>query len=111
MDCYTGQTRTLHLFTETDAAKHKLLIVVKDNGNVSLLATATMIIELVEHIDAASDVKSLVNDAEVNNISFYLIITPGSVLALFVISIIVLIVMQCSKFTDYSSKYSTVQKF
>uniref|UniRef100_A0A4W5NQS5 Protocadherin 2 alpha a 15 n=1 Tax=Hucho hucho TaxID=62062 RepID=A0A4W5NQS5_9TELE len=40
-----------------------------------------------------------------NSVTFYLIITLGSVSALFLISIIVLIVMQCSKPTDYSSKY------
>ncbi|XDV37717.1 hypothetical protein PO909_007277 [Leuciscus waleckii] len=76
LDRYTGQIRTLRSFTETDEAQHKLLILVKDNGNVSLSATATVIVKVVE---------------------------PKEVL--FVISIIVLIVMQCSKSTDYSSKY------
>uniref|UniRef100_A0A3P9MBK5 Cadherin domain-containing protein n=1 Tax=Oryzias latipes TaxID=8090 RepID=A0A3P9MBK5_ORYLA len=37
--------------------------------------------------------------------TFYLIITLGSVSLLFLISIIVLIAMQCSKSTDYTSKY------
>ncbi|XP_053496994.1 protocadherin beta-15-like [Ictalurus furcatus] len=107
LDRYTGQIRTLRPFTETDEAEHKLVILVKDNGNVSLSATATVIIKLVEPKEAfaASDIKSSVNDVEENNITFYLIITLGSVSVLFVISIIVLIIMQCSKSTDYSSKY------
>ncbi|CAB1337128.1 unnamed protein product [Coregonus sp. 'balchen'] len=92
---------------ETDEAEHKLVILVKDNGNVSLSATATVIINVVEPKEtfAASDVKSSVKDEEENSITFYLIITLGSVSTLFLISIIVLIVMQCSKPTDYSSKY------
>uniref|UniRef100_A0A672FMT3 Si:ch73-379j16.2 n=1 Tax=Salarias fasciatus TaxID=181472 RepID=A0A672FMT3_SALFA len=36
LDRYTGQIRTLRSFTETDEAEHKLVILVKDNGNVSL---------------------------------------------------------------------------
>ncbi|KAF4105173.1 hypothetical protein G5714_014504 [Onychostoma macrolepis] len=107
LDRYTGQIRTLRSFTETDEAQHKLLILVKDNGNVSLSATATVIVKVVEPKEAfaASDVKTPVKDEEENNVTFYLIITLGSVSVLFVISIIVLIVMQCSKSTDYSSKY------
>ncbi|XP_053497800.1 protocadherin alpha-8-like [Ictalurus furcatus] len=107
LDRYTGQIRTLRSFTETDEAEHKLVILVKDNGNVSLSATATVIIKLVEPKEAfsASDVKSSVKSVQENSVTFYLIITLGSVSFLLLISIIVLIVMQCSKSTDYSSKY------
>ncbi|XP_031647184.1 protocadherin alpha-8-like [Oncorhynchus kisutch] len=107
LDRYTGQIRTLRSFTETDEAEHKLVILVKDNGNVSLSATATVIINVVEPKEAfaASDVKSAVKDEEENSVTFYLIITLMSVSALFIISIIVLIVMQCSKAPDDSSKY------
>ncbi|XP_053092856.1 protocadherin alpha-8 isoform X13 [Pangasianodon hypophthalmus] len=107
LDRYTGQIRTLRSFTETDEAEHKLVILVKDNGNVSLSATATVIIKLVEPKEAfaASDVENAVKEEEENNVTFYLIITLGSVSFLFIISIIVLIVMQCSKSPDFSSKY------
>ncbi|XP_037317214.2 protocadherin alpha-8-like isoform X26 [Pungitius pungitius] len=107
LDRYTGQIRTLRSFTETDEADHKLVILVKDNGNVSLSATATVIVKVVEPKEAfaASDVKSATNDEEENNVTFYLMITLGSVSTLFLISIIVLIAMQCSKSTEYTSKY------
>ncbi|XP_034400093.1 protocadherin alpha-8-like [Cyclopterus lumpus] len=107
LDRYTGQIRTLRSFTETDEAEHKLVILVKDNGNVSLSATATVIVKVVEPKEAfaASDVKSATKDEEDNNVTFYLMITLGSVSTLFLISIIVLIAMQCSKSTDYTSKY------
>ncbi|XP_069026676.1 protocadherin alpha-3-like [Embiotoca jacksoni] len=107
LDRYTGQIRTLRSFTETDEAEHKLIILVKDNGNVSLSATATVIVKLVEPKEAfaASDVKSAAKDDEDNDVTFYLMITLGSVSVLFLISIIVLIAMQCSKSTDYTSKY------
>ncbi|XP_067103284.1 protocadherin alpha-8-like isoform X4 [Osmerus mordax] len=107
LDRYTGQIRTLRSFTETDEAEHKLVILVKDNGNVSLSATVTVIINAVEPKEAfaASDVKSSVRDEDENNVTFYLIITLGSVSTLFLVSIIVLIVMQCSKTPAYSPKY------
>ncbi|XP_056133034.1 protocadherin alpha-8-like [Lampris incognitus] len=107
LDRYTGQIRTLRSFTETDEAEHKLVILVKDNGNVSLAATATVVVKVVEPIEAfaASDVKSAAKDEDEDNVTLYLMITLGSVSALFLISIIVLIVMQCSKPADYSSKY------
>lgn len=108
LDRYTGQIRTLRSFTETDEAEHKLLILVKDNGNVSLSATATVFVKVVEPREAfaASDVKSSAKDTEDTNVTFYLMITLASVSALFIISIIVLIAMQCSKpSTDYTPKY------
>nr|XP_015800923.2 protocadherin alpha-8 [Nothobranchius furzeri] len=107
LDRYTGQIRTLRSFTETDEAEHKLLILVKDNGNVSLSATATVIVKVVEPKEAfaASDVKSSAKDDEETDVTFYLMITLGSVSVLFLISIIVLIAMQCSKSTEYTSKY------
>ncbi|XP_057706850.1 protocadherin beta-14-like isoform X45 [Corythoichthys intestinalis] len=108
LDRYTGQIRTLRSLTETDEAEHKLLILVKDNGNVSLSATATFTVKLVEPKEAfaATDVKGAkILDQEEDNVTFYLIITLGSVSLLFVISIIVLIAMQCSKSPEYTSKY------
>ncbi|XP_038867655.1 protocadherin alpha-8-like [Salvelinus namaycush] len=107
LDRYTGQIRTLRSFTETDEAEHKLVILVKDNGNVSLSATATVIINVVvpKEAFASSDVKSAGKDEEENSVTFYLIITLGSVSALFIISIFVLIIMQCSNTPDDSSKY------
>ncbi|XP_019730258.1 protocadherin alpha-8-like [Hippocampus comes] len=73
----------------------------------SLSATATVTIKLVEPKEAfaASDIKSAAKVDEEDNVTFYLIITLGSVSLLFVISIIVLIAMQCSKSTEYTSKY------
>ncbi|XP_038157766.1 protocadherin alpha-3-like isoform X27 [Cyprinodon tularosa] len=107
LDRYTGQIRTLRSFTETDEAEHKLVILVKDNGNISLSATATIIVKLVEPKEAfaTSNVKSAATNEEDNNVIFYLMITLGSVSILFIISIVVVIAMQCSKPTDYTSKY------
>ncbi|XP_076148873.1 protocadherin alpha-10-like [Alosa pseudoharengus] len=107
LDRYTGQIRMLRSFAETDEAQNKLILVVKDNGNVSLSATATVIIKAVEPMEAfaASDVQGDQNAEDDSSVAFYLMITLGAVSILFVVSIAVLIAMQCSKTSDYSSKY------
>ena len=96
LDRYTGQIRTLRSFTETDESEHKLVIIVKDNGNVSLSATATVAVKVVEPKEAfaASDNKSMARGEEEGGVTFYLIITLGAVSVLFLVSIIVLVVMK-----------------
>ncbi|XP_061691628.1 protocadherin alpha-6-like [Syngnathoides biaculeatus] len=109
LDRYTGQIRTLRSFTETDEAEHRLLVLVKDNGDVSLSATATVTVKLAEPKEAfaASDhVQSAAEaDRSEDRLTFYLALTLGSVSLLLVISVVVLIAMRCSKSTEYTSKY------
>ncbi|XP_061691625.1 protocadherin alpha-6-like [Syngnathoides biaculeatus] len=109
LDRYTGQIRTLRSFTETDGAEHRLLVLVKDNGDVSLSATATVTVKLAEPKEAfaASDhVQSAAEaDRSEDRLTFYLALTLGSVSLLLVISVVVLIAMRCSKSTEYTSKY------
>ncbi|XP_066572375.1 protocadherin alpha-8-like [Amia ocellicauda] len=106
LDRYTGQIKTIRPITEADDNEHKLIIQVKDNGNVSLSTTATVLITIVENKEAfaVSDFKSPVKNVEQNNVTFYLIITLGSVSVLFLFSIITLIIMQCSR-----SKYNSAE--
>ncbi|XP_018607250.2 protocadherin alpha-3-like isoform X21 [Scleropages formosus] len=109
LERYTGQIRTLRPFMESDKAEHKLVILVKDNGNVSLSATATVIIKIVETKEAFKSTdfnKNAVKQEEENKVTFYLMISLGSVSALLVFSVIGLIAMQCSKPQDESPKYS-----
>ncbi|XP_061691626.1 LOW QUALITY PROTEIN: uncharacterized protein LOC133509016 [Syngnathoides biaculeatus] len=109
LDRYTGQIRTLRSFTETDGAEHRLLVLVKDNGDVSLSATATVTVKLAEPKEAfaASDHVQSASEADhsEDRLSFYLALTLGSVSLLLVISVVVLIAMRCSKSTEYTSKY------
>nr|XP_015205238.1 PREDICTED: protocadherin alpha-7-like isoform X1 [Lepisosteus oculatus] len=108
LERYTGEIRTLRSFTETDSTEHKLIIQVKDNGNVSFSATATVLVNTVEATEsfAIADFKNIAKNQDENNVTFYLIITLVSVSALFLISIFVLIAIQCSRSRAYASKCS-----
>ncbi|XP_061541484.1 protocadherin alpha-3-like [Phycodurus eques] len=109
LDRYTGQIRTLRPFTETDEAEHRLLVLVKDNGDVSLSATATVTVKLAEPKEAfaASDHagSAAEEDEREDRVTFYLALTLGSVSLLLVISVVVLIAMRCSKSAESTSKY------
>ncbi|XP_058852772.1 protocadherin alpha-8-like isoform X3 [Acipenser ruthenus] len=107
---YTGGVRTRYSFTESDPTLHELIILVKDSGNNSLSTTVTI------HIAIAEDtVEPLFYDLkrtaktqdEKQNLTFYLIIILGSVSSLFIVSIVVLVVIQCHKpRNSLDSRYS-----
>ncbi|XP_066572374.1 protocadherin alpha-13-like [Amia ocellicauda] len=113
LDRYTGQIKTIRPITEADDIEHKLIIQVKDNGNVSLSTTATILITTVENKDvlAISDLQNTAKHDDSNKLTFYLIVTLGSVSALFVLSIITLIIIQCSRPRGLASKYERDTKY
>ncbi|XP_058852775.1 protocadherin alpha-7-like isoform X9 [Acipenser ruthenus] len=105
---YTGEIRTLRRLTENDDVLQKLTILVKDSGNISLSTTMTLHITIVEDTegDIFSELKGTSSKSEEHDITFYLIITLGSVSSLFVISIITLVALQCCKARgNFVSKY------
>nr|XP_015205218.1 PREDICTED: protocadherin alpha-8-like isoform X7 [Lepisosteus oculatus] len=112
LERYTGEIRTLRSITETDEIEHKMIVQVKDNGNVSLSATATILISIVERGEsfAVSDLQTPMKQEKSNNLTFYLMVTLACVSALFVISVFTLVIMQCSR-KCYSSESSKNTKY
>ncbi|XP_066573657.1 protocadherin alpha-13-like [Amia ocellicauda] len=108
LERHTGEIRTLRPITEADSTEHKLIVQVKDNGNVSLSTTATVLISTVENTEsfAISDFANGPKNQGENIVTFYLMVTLGSVSFLFVVSVITLLVTQCCKPSCVSSKYA-----
>ncbi|CAL8401951.1 unnamed protein product [Boreogadus saida] len=52
---YTGEIRTNRRLVDTDAASHRLLVLVKDNGQPPLSATAAITLSLVDGAAAAEE--------------------------------------------------------
>ncbi|XP_039630302.1 protocadherin alpha-3-like isoform X31 [Polypterus senegalus] len=97
---YTGEIRTLRAIAESDVTVHKMVVIVKDSGSISLSASVTVIVTTPENTEAhaLSEIKSTTTREEPGNkTTFYLIIVLGSVSSLFVITIIALIAFQCHK--------------
>ncbi|XP_051790039.1 protocadherin alpha-13-like isoform X46 [Erpetoichthys calabaricus] len=97
---YTGEIRTLRAIAESDITVHKMVVLIKDSGSISLSASVTVIVTTAENTEAhaLSEIKSTTTREEPGNkTTFYLIIVLGSVSSLFVITIIALIAFQCHK--------------
>ncbi|XP_039630270.1 protocadherin alpha-2-like isoform X1 [Polypterus senegalus] len=107
---YTGEVRTQRAMVDSDVTAHKLVILAKDSGRVSLSTSATVIVIVAENVEAHafSEIKSTnVGEVEENKMTFYLIIILSSVSSLFIITVITLIAFQCHKAHQHfiSEKY------
>uniref|UniRef100_A0A8C5HY12 Protocadherin gamma-C3 n=1 Tax=Gouania willdenowi TaxID=441366 RepID=A0A8C5HY12_GOUWI len=85
---YTGEIRTIRQIVEKDPTRHRLVILVKDNGQPPLSATVSIILSVV---DSLPDTKP---DLDLN---LYLVIGLGAVSFLLLITILVIIVLKCQK--------------
>uniref|UniRef100_A0A4W4FZ76 Protocadherin gamma-C3 n=1 Tax=Electrophorus electricus TaxID=8005 RepID=A0A4W4FZ76_ELEEL len=85
---YTGEIRTIRRFTDKDATRQRLVILVKDNGQPPLSATVSIILSLVDSVPES------LSDFDLN---LYLVIGLGSVSFLLLITILVTIVLKCQK--------------
>ncbi|XP_019518426.1 PREDICTED: protocadherin beta-18-like [Hipposideros armiger] len=93
---HNGEVRTARLLSERDAAKHRLLLLVKDNGEPPLSASVTLHVLLVDGFsqpylplpEAAAD------PARADPLTVYLVIALASVSSLFLFSVLAFIAVR-----------------
>ncbi|XP_074169774.1 protocadherin beta-11 [Rhinolophus sinicus] len=93
---HNGEVRTARLLSERDAAKHRLVVLVKDNGEPPLSASVTLHVLLVDGFsqpylplpEAASD------PAQADPLTVYLVIALASVSSLFLFSVLAFIAVR-----------------
>ncbi|XP_059999776.1 protocadherin beta-8-like [Lagenorhynchus albirostris] len=94
---HNGEVRTARLLSERDAAKHRLLVLVKDNGEPPLSASVTLHVLLV---DGFSQPYLPAPEAEAADVApaapltVYLVVALESVSSLFVFSVLVFVVVR-----------------
>ncbi|KAL4675446.1 hypothetical protein H8959_009591 [Pygathrix nigripes] len=98
---YTGEISTTRALDETDAPRHRLLVLVKDHGEPALTATATVLVSLVDSGQApkASSRASLgATGPEVTlvDVNVYLIIAICAVSSLLVLTLLLYTALRCS---------------
>ncbi|XP_039327706.1 protocadherin alpha-7 [Saimiri boliviensis] len=98
---YTGEISTTRALDETDAPRHHLRVLVKDHGEPSLTATATVLVSLVESGQApkASSLASVgVAGPETTllDVNVYLIIAICAVSSLLVLILLLYTALRCS---------------
>ncbi|XP_066199158.1 protocadherin beta-3 [Saccopteryx leptura] len=93
---HNGEVRTARLLSERDAAKHRLLLLVKDNGEPPRSASVTLHVLLVDGLsqpylplpEAAADA------AQADPLTVYLVIALASVSSLFLFSVLAFIAVR-----------------
>ncbi|CAM5133754.1 unnamed protein product [Eretmochelys imbricata] len=93
---HSGEIRTARSFVDKDALKQSLAVLVKDNGQPPLSATATVTVVVADSIpEILSDLSSLSAPADPqSSLTLYLVITVASVSCLFFTFIIVLLALR-----------------
>uniref|UniRef100_A0A3Q4H4H2 Protocadherin gamma-C3 n=1 Tax=Neolamprologus brichardi TaxID=32507 RepID=A0A3Q4H4H2_NEOBR len=78
---YTGEIRTIRQLVEKDPTRHRLVILVKDNGQPPLSATVSIILSVVDSLpDSPPDLGDLsLSPHHSTNFTLYLIVSLGAV--------------------------------
>ncbi|XP_007937230.1 protocadherin beta-17-like [Orycteropus afer afer] len=102
---HNGEVRTARLINERDSAKHRLVVLVKDNGEPPMSASVTLHLLLVDGFsqpylplpEVAPD------EAQANSLTVYLVIALASVSSLFLFSMLLFVAVRlCKKNRDAS---------
>ncbi|XP_029402618.1 protocadherin alpha-7 isoform X8 [Mus pahari] len=98
---YSGEISTTRALEETDALRQSLLVLVKDHGEPSLTATATVLLSLVDS-GQTQKVSSKVSagassvDQRLVDVNVYLIIAICAVSSLLVLTLLLYTALRCS---------------
>uniref|UniRef100_A0A3B4URU7 Protocadherin gamma-C3 n=1 Tax=Seriola dumerili TaxID=41447 RepID=A0A3B4URU7_SERDU len=93
---YTGEIRTIRQLMEKDPTRHRLVILVKDNGQPPLSATVSIILSVVDSLpDSQPDLGDLsLSPHHSSNLTLYLIVSLGAISFTFLVAIIVLVAVR-----------------
>ncbi|XP_032332828.1 protocadherin beta-6 isoform X1 [Camelus ferus] len=96
---HNGEVRTARPLSERDAARHRLLVLVKDNGEPPLSASVTLHVLLVDgfsqpHLPPPEAEAEAVAAAPADPLTVYLVVALASVSSLFLFSVLVFVAVR-----------------
>ncbi|KAM9129972.1 protocadherin gamma-B1-like isoform 8-T8 [Pangshura tecta] len=96
MGLHTGEIRTARALADRDAVKHRLVTLVKDNGQPPLSATVTLNLVFAENFQEALPEMSDQSDdsASQSDLQFYLVLALALISFLFLLTVTLAIVMK-----------------
>ncbi|XP_051972611.1 protocadherin-10-like [Xyrauchen texanus] len=106
---YTGEIRTIRRLMDNDPTRQRLVVLVKDNGQPPLSATASIILSVVDNVpESLPDFADLAFSPQYwSNLTLYVIVSLGAVSFAFLVAIIVLATIKGyrdgNSVRDYSS--------
>ncbi|XP_006891274.1 PREDICTED: protocadherin beta-15 [Elephantulus edwardii] len=107
---HNGEVRTARLLSEREAPKHRLLVLVKDNGEPPLSVTVTLHVLLVDGFSQPylplPEVAS--EEPHADSLTVYLVIALASVSSLFLFSVLMFVAMKLCRRnrTVFEGRYS-----
>ncbi|XP_030648011.1 protocadherin gamma-A11-like [Chanos chanos] len=104
-----GEIRTVRQVTDTDAVKHRLTVVVEDNGQPSRSATVTVNVAVADSFpEVLSEFNNSNHDMKYNdNLTFYLILALAVVSVLFIFAIIAIISLKIYRWKQARQFYKS----
>uniref|UniRef100_A0A8C8RHZ6 Cadherin domain-containing protein n=1 Tax=Pelusios castaneus TaxID=367368 RepID=A0A8C8RHZ6_9SAUR len=101
---HSGELRTARPFADRDAVKHRLVALVKDNGQPPLSATVTLTVVFAENFQEALPEMSDQSGASSSpsDLQFYLVLALALISFLFLLTVTLAIVMKCGRSTNPS---------
>ncbi|XP_041442066.1 protocadherin gamma-B5 isoform X47 [Xenopus laevis] len=90
IDQYTGEIRTSRVFQERDILRHKVVVIVKDNGTPSLSATVTLTLVVADnfqHVLPEISNQPMKSESQ-SNMQIYLVIAIALISFLFMVTVI-----------------------
>ncbi|XP_075066026.1 protocadherin gamma-B2-like isoform X4 [Mixophyes fleayi] len=96
---HTGEIRTSRVFQEKDILKHKVVVMVKDNGDPSLSATVTLSLVVADNFQEVVPKFSnqLIDEDPQSNLQLYLVIALALICLLFIITVMLVFISKCQK--------------
>ncbi|KAE8614237.1 hypothetical protein XENTR_v10008058, partial [Xenopus tropicalis] len=94
---HKGEIRTTRIIQEKDDMKHKVVVLVKDNGDPSLSATVTLSLIVADHFQHVVPklINQFTNEEPQSNLHIYLIIAVALISLLFIIAVVLVIISKC----------------
>ncbi|XP_031754631.1 protocadherin gamma-B5 isoform X26 [Xenopus tropicalis] len=105
IDQYTGEIRTSRVFQERDVLRHKVVVIVKDNGTPSLSATVTLTLVVsdnFQHVIPEIKNQPMKSDSQ-SNMQIYLVIAIALISFLFMLAVLSAVI---SKYRETNSPTS-----
>ncbi|XP_041442040.1 protocadherin gamma-B1 isoform X15 [Xenopus laevis] len=95
----TGEIRTLHVFPEKETMKHRVVVLVKDNGSPPRSATINLNLVVAENFqqDIPQINNEFQNSGSQSNLDIYLVIALALISFLFTLTVMLAIISKCRK--------------
>ncbi|OCT88396.1 hypothetical protein XELAEV_18017027mg, partial [Xenopus laevis] len=102
---HTGEIRTSRVFQEKDYLKHKVVVMIKDNGHPSLSATVTINLVVADHFQQLVPQlnNQFTHDDSPSNLQMYLVIALALISLLFILTVLLVAISKCKESKSVTS--------